>query len=190
MVFLDSYQSSTFDVFFSKVEILLEYIQGKYLRRVFKESIYKKNMSTWVKNSMMIYVILCRGGKFFIRSVRRNTDYEVLQYFNRINLGWLKIHRPLSVIEKVLPFVSTENDVVRRYMYNHGISNVRGGFYSRIKLRKYEVQNLTWQIYGEPQKNNTFKKLPPSSPSHYRFPPLSPPFLAQTPPSKVLLEFR
>jgi hypothetical protein len=79
------------------------------------------------------------AGKFYVGRTTNISD-RVQNHFNNNGATWTKLYKPLEVfytLDNCDPF--DEDKHVIKMMANHGIHNVRGGTFSKIKLSKFEI---------------------------------------------------
>jgi predicted GIY-YIG superfamily endonuclease len=90
---------------------------------------------------MNVYALRLKHEKYYIGSAK-NPKLRFEQHMNGKGSVWTKIHGPLDLIEE-RPVseeggMFDEDNLTLEYMIKHGIENVRGGKYCRIKLSTNE----------------------------------------------------
>ena len=85
-------------------------------------------------------------GKIYLLQLQQNKYYVGYTKYQKLNLDTFKPNKWIRKypIVKVLKYVSTRkyflNYYVRSYMLYYGFDNLRGGKYTRIKLRKKTIK--------------------------------------------------
>lgn len=89
-----------------------------------------------------VYVLRLHENKWYIGS-SKNIYERVGQHFKGCGCDWTRRYPPIDIHE-VLPNreFKDEDSTVKQYMIKYGISNVRGGSYSRFKLMPSEKSFL------------------------------------------------
>ncbi len=96
--------------------------------------------------NLTVYVLKCDMNKYY---VGRSFKYEkrIDQHFAGNGAEWTKKYTPIDV-DKVIQNsdVYDEDKYTLMYMNKYGISNVRGGTYSRLILPDYQIKTLKDQL--------------------------------------------
>ena len=96
-----------------------------------------------------IYVLICENGKYYIGKTTRLKE-RLREHIEGNGSAWTKIHKPIGLLEKI---ESTSNDdeniITRRYMWEYGIENVRGGSYVKVRLPRDVISVLTSEQRGD-----------------------------------------
>jgi len=94
-----------------------------------------------------IYVLKCKMGKYYIGRTS-NLERRFEQHYLRDGFGsaWTKKYNVVKVLEIIKGEKFDEDKTVKKYMANYGIENVRGGSYSRIELKKEEIDLIEKEI--------------------------------------------
>ena len=91
-----------------------------------------------------LYVLKCEAGKWYIgRSA--NVAKRFQQHMDGKGAKWTQLHRPITIHEVrniVGEAESAENDLACEYMQKYGIENVRGGEYSAVEFRSWDIQEI------------------------------------------------
>lgn len=104
-----------------------------------------------MSSSRVVYVIQCRGGRFYVGECNRN---RVEQRFEEHATGhgssFTSIFPPIRLRE-IRPLLTRndEDSVVLEYMRGYGIDKVRGGTYSQIDLPEHQILTIEDQINHE-----------------------------------------
>jgi len=101
-------------------------------------------------DELYIYVVKLEDNYYFIHHTTNKNSFAVLLEFE-IYYDYLKIHKPIKIIETILEKNELHLDnVVKEYMHNFGYEYVRGGSYSDIELtcdqEKFILRELTESI--------------------------------------------
>ena len=110
-------------------------------------------------NLVAIYILELEENKYYIGRSKKKTDAgirnRIKQHFNQRSTAaaWCKKYQPIKIV-KILKDQTTydENKWTKIYMEKHGIENVRGGDYVRIKLPKDQIKSLQREIDGANDK--------------------------------------
>jgi hypothetical protein len=83
----------------------------------------------------LIYIFKCQHGKYYIS----HSDE------NKINNEWIERYTPIDILNVI--YSDDINYVTRQYMKKYGISNVRGGSYSHMKLSQQQLIQLEIELF-------------------------------------------
>ena len=102
-----------------------------------------------------VYVLRLEQNKYYI-GVSKNVYKRIQEHFNSNGSQWTKLYNPIDIVE-VIPNcdIYDEDKYTKKYMFNYGIDNVRGGSYVTIKLEQNTLQLLNKEQYTI--KNCCFK---------------------------------
>lgn len=110
-----------------------------------------------------VYILKLVDNKYYIgrttNIIKKYPNYEnvpthklgnrIKQHFNKRGSVWTRIHKPVSVINIYHDCITEDEDkYVKLLMKNHGIENVRGGNYSKVKLDSVTIDFLQNEIIG------------------------------------------
>lgn len=101
-----------------------------------------------------VYVLQCEDSKYYVGQtsniVRRFEEHK-----NGEGSAWTKKHKAFSMVDLVTTTLSDFREVALtlQYMHKYGISNVRGGPFSRIELNSNDIKTIVAMM-----KNNAFPK--------------------------------
>ena len=85
-------------------------------------------------SSLYIYVLKCKQQKYYVGKTH-NPDIRINQHIKGKGSSWTKKYEPIEVVEIIADCDGLDEDkYTKRYMYKHGIDNVRGGSYCRVEL--------------------------------------------------------
>lgn len=106
---------------------------------------------------LYIYVILLEDNHYFIHHANEQSPDKILLEFE-ICYDFLKIHKPISIIETILETDELQLDyIVKQYMYRYGYGYVRGGSYTNVELSSTESlfieRELTESVREYPDKH-------------------------------------
>ena len=97
---------------------------------------------------LKVYVLKLEQGKYYVGKTTK-VNIRLDQHFQATGSEWTKRYPPESVTEIIDNADDFDEDkIVKRYMANYGINNVRGGSYSRLKLTPAEKQVLTKELFS------------------------------------------
>ena len=89
-----------------------------------------------------IYVLELTQNKFYI-GVSTDVNKSYLEHQSGKSLEWTKIHPPIEIAEVILDVDQQQLDLmVKKYMSQRGIDNVRGGSYCQNKLTLAQWERL------------------------------------------------
>ena len=98
--------------------------------------------------SLKVYVLKLVQEKYYVGKTTK-VNIRLDQHFQATGSEWTKRYPPelvMEIIDNADDF--DEDKIVKRYMSNYGINNVRGGSYSRLKLTSAEKQVLTKELFS------------------------------------------
>jgi hypothetical protein len=102
---------------------------------------------------LYIYVVELEDKCYFIHHTSKKFAFEVLLEFE-IYYDYLKIHKPIKIIETILEKNEVHLDsVVKEYMYNYGYAYVRGGSYSDIELTNEQEKVILRELTESVREN-------------------------------------
>jgi hypothetical protein len=83
---------------------------------------------------MRIYVLLLKGGKYYVGKSSQVTE-RILAHFRNSGSEWTKLYPPVKIVE-IIPMNHPrgEDMITLKYMAVKGQDNVRGGSYCQLKL--------------------------------------------------------
>ena len=80
-----------------------------------------------------IYVLKLISNKYYVGKTN-NPDFRFNNHLNFKGSAWTKLYKPIKLMELIEGDKYDEDKYTMKYMDKYGISNVRGGSYSNIKL--------------------------------------------------------
>ena len=93
------------------------------------------------RKKIFIYVLKLIENKYYIgRSSKLET--RIKNHFNKAGSCWTRRYKPLEIVETMEGDMFDEDKYTLMYMSMHGIENVRGGSFSNIKLKEYEIKTI------------------------------------------------
>lgn len=104
---------------------------------------------------ILIYVLLLEHGKYFI-GYTENQDIKLNDIFSHNHSLWTTLHKPIKCLELIPNCDELDiNKITKKYMLKYGIQNVRGGSYSKLELKDWQIQGLK----NEFKSINKYNKL-------------------------------
>ena len=98
---------------------------------------------------MFIYVLKLDQDKYYVGRTR-SLQNRIDAHFQHRGAEWTKMHPPIQVVKIIEDAEAFEEDKqVLQLMEQHGIENVRGGSFSRIKLDQASLIVLDRMLLGE-----------------------------------------
>lgn len=94
-----------------------------------------------------IYVLQLEHEKYYVGK-SKNPKFRFRQHVEGKGTKWTKIHPPISLLGCTPGDGFDEISCTLRLMKKHGIENVRGASWSRVKLSEMEMEEITRQITG------------------------------------------
>ena len=83
-----------------------------------------------------IYVLELESNKYYIGK-SNNHDIRINDHDNGIGSEWTKKYKPIKIKEIIHNCdMFDEQKYTKKYMYEYGIENVRGGSYVQINLKQ------------------------------------------------------
>ena len=101
-----------------------------------------KNTRYKMTEYIFIYVLLLEDNKYYVgRKYDEVTlDKRLFEYACSSNLEWLQKYKPIEIHQVTnVADIYDENKTVLRYMNTYGIHNVRGGSFTSLSLKDYEI---------------------------------------------------
>eukprot|EP00835_Amoeboradix_gromovi_P004941 NODE_422_length_8880_cov_0.172759.p4 type:complete len:147 gc:universal NODE_422_length_8880_cov_0.172759:5100-5540(+) len=81
-----------------------------------------------------VYVLKLEQGKYYVGKTN-NIDRRIEEHFSSQGCEWTSSYKPIEIIETVENVDDLYEDfIVKRYMRDFGIDNVRGGAYVQLEL--------------------------------------------------------
>lgn len=95
-----------------------------------------------------IFVLLLENDKYYIGSCN-DPNNDINKYLTGYGPKWIKKHKPIKIREIISPCDIFDIDKhTKRYMATHGVSNVRGGAYSNLRLSKSDCNHIDKEIFS------------------------------------------
>ena len=90
----------------------------------------------------LINVIKCEDNKFYVYKSLSGIDIKSIS-----TCTFTEKYKPLEIVETVQTNDGLDEDkIVKKYMSQYGIDNVRGGSYTHIRLESWQIQDLNHEI--------------------------------------------
>lgn len=89
-----------------------------------------------------VYALELENKKFYIGATSKIDELKKGFSKFQITSQWVKIHKPLKLLEEYSADDITKSSLVKYYMIMHGIENVRGGGYNSLTLKASMIQNI------------------------------------------------
>ena len=95
-----------------------------------------------------LYILKLVAGKYYV-GISQNPQMRIKDHFANRGAGWTRTHKPVSV-EAVMNGVDIfEEDMwTKKLMAEHGIANVRGGYYVRNEIPEPEQKMIQREIWS------------------------------------------
>ena len=98
-------------------------------------------------NNLWLYVLKLINNKYYVGITTKNPYYRFKQHLCGNGAEWTKIHKPIYIIKALKITNGFEEDKYTKiYMDKYGIGNVRGGSYSNINLKKYQLELIKMEL--------------------------------------------
>ena len=97
---------------------------------------------------MTVYVILCERGFRYVGKVMPSQDAAAsvqrrfVEHCTRRGAVWTSLHRPVQLVQRLLPDVATERDETLAQMRMWGIERVRGAGWCQLHLSPEHVAEI------------------------------------------------
>jgi predicted GIY-YIG superfamily endonuclease len=91
---------------------------------------------------MVLYVLKLEHDKWYIGKTN-NLEARIQQHIDKKASSWTREY-PITSVEEIIEDDTSiaEDTLVKRYMFKHGVNNVRGGSYSRKELTPEQIESL------------------------------------------------
>ena len=97
---------------------------------------------------LRVYVLRLAGGKWYVGRTNKNVDERFEEHLRGDGCGWTKKYPPESLSEiKNNADDFDEDKVVKKYMAEYGIDNVRGGSYVTERLGIHQIKFIRREIW-------------------------------------------
>ena len=95
-----------------------------------------------------LYILKLVAGKYYV-GISQNPQKRIKDHFANRGAGWTRTYKPVSV-EAVMNGVDIfEEDMwTKKLMAEHGIANVRGGYYVRNEIPESEQKMIQREIWS------------------------------------------
>lgn len=100
---------------------------------------------------LSVYVIKCEQNMYYVGKTTKDVGIRFKEHVNGRSCFFTKKYKPEKIVfskEISSEDVFEENNLVKKYMLEFGINNVRGGSYSTLNLSKETVKLLKKEIYS------------------------------------------
>ena len=97
---------------------------------------------------MTVYVILCERGFRYVGKVMPSQDAAAsiqrrfVEHCTRRGAAWTSLHRPVQLVQRLLPDAATERDETLAQMRLWGIERVRGAGWCQLHLSPEHVAEI------------------------------------------------
>jgi predicted GIY-YIG superfamily endonuclease len=89
-----------------------------------------------VKIMFYIYILLLESNKYYIGKTKK-PKFRIDKHFKSNTTAWTSKYKPIKLVEIIhLEDSFDEDKYTLRYMKQYGISNVRGGSFSQVRMSK------------------------------------------------------
>jgi predicted GIY-YIG superfamily endonuclease len=94
-----------------------------------------------------IYSLSLENNKYYVGRTTIDPNKRFIQHQQGNGAEWTKKYKPLKIIEQYTTTNIFEEDMLtKKYMLKHGIDNVRGGSYTKIKLDDWQIKSLNQEF--------------------------------------------
>lgn len=84
----------------------------------------------------MIYVLSLENDKWYIGYTKRVNYDRISEHFSNNGSKWTKVHKPIQLVLFKEGELEDEKKMTLEYMKQYGWSNVRGGPWCRVEMKK------------------------------------------------------
>ncbi len=96
-----------------------------------------------------IYILHCQSNKYYVGKTHSDISQRISSHFSGNGSQWTRLYPPIKVHQIIDDCDDEDEDkYTKKMMRIHGIDNVRGGVYSRIRLTDSERQFIQREILG------------------------------------------
>lgn len=101
-------------------------------------------------NMVCIYILKCQEGKYYVgKTSHQNPHLRINDHFNGNGSAWTKRYTPIEIVVIYSGCDDEDEDkYTKQMMKKHGIDNVRGGTYCRMKLNAQEHAFISRELLG------------------------------------------
>ena len=94
-------------------------------------------------NSFNIYILECTDNKYYIGKTKLDINTIYNKHVNDKSCVFTTKYPPIKIIKTYKSNNLLEEDnTTKKFMMLHGIDNVRGGSYTKIKLEDWQIKSL------------------------------------------------
>ena len=108
-----------------------------------------------------IYILKCEDDKYYVGKIASNVWKRIKQHFDGKGAKWTKRYQPIDIVDVRRGLTDRdESKITIDFMKAHGIHNVRGGAYTKIRLDRNQVEHLEYRlgITDKKPENRMFDK--------------------------------
>ena len=107
-----------------------------------------------------IYALQLVDSKYYIGKTNKTVSERFTEHITKSEVSWTSLYKPeiiLEAYESSNPF--GEDNLTKKYMFDYGIENVRGGSYTKIILDDWQLKALEHEFLSIGDKCFKCKKL-------------------------------
>ena len=103
-------------------------------------------MFTFTK-SFNLYVLKLVKNKYYIGKTANSVEKRFTEHKIGYGSQWTKIYKPVKILEQFKTKNKFAEDMyTKKYMDKFGIDNVRGGSYTSIELKHWQIKSLNHEL--------------------------------------------
>lgn len=101
-----------------------------------------------MRYSSVVYILRLESQKYYV-GTSSNLPRRLKDHFSGRGSVWTKKYKPLEVVGIIENRdIFTEDNTTKTLMFEHGIEEVRGGTYCRVKLSPCDVATIQKEYRG------------------------------------------
>ena len=98
--------------------------------------------------SSVVYILRLESNKYYV-GTSANLPRRLKDHFRGRGSVWTKKYKPIEVMDIIEnKDIFTEDNTTKTLMFKHGIEEVRGGTYCRVKLSPCDVATIQKEYRG------------------------------------------